>query len=317
VKPLADLDLEDSVLFAELLAAEALIDRLDPRTFRVGIVAFSDEARVVAPLGARPALLRGAIESLRREFWRELRGTNFEQAVAASLRELRPAVAEAPPGSGAAAAAAGRDRTILLLSDGAPTRPVHGMRAQQAAVQAAQDAALEGVRVYTFALGSEAEAALDVYRAMAASSGGRFERIERPVDAIARLRRVDLADLAELRVENLTTGQPGRALRTFPDGRFDAMVPLERGRNQLRVTEVAADGSQASVELAVTYRPEGEGSPGAAELAAQQRALLEELRRRTREMELWAEVERGRAVQIRELEIGVDRSDGAGSDSGN
>jgi len=317
VKPLAELDLEDSVLFAELLAAEALIDRLDPRSFRVGIVAFSDTARVVAPLGSRPAVLRRAIESLRREFWRDLRGTNFEQAVTASLRELRPPGAEGEPGSVGVAAAAGRDRTILLLSDGAPTRPVHGIRAQQAAVQAAQDAALEGVRVYTFALGSEAEAALDVYRAMAATSGGRFERIERPADAIARLRRVDLADLAELRVENLTTGQPGRALRSFPDGRFDALVPLEPGRNELRVTELAADGSEAREERAVLYRPEAEGSPAAAARAAEQRALLEELRRRTREMELWAEVERGRAVQIRELEIGAERDREPDSESGN
>jgi hypothetical protein len=305
VKPLAELDLEDSVLFAELLAAEALIDRLDPRTFRVGIVAFSDDARVVAPLGSRPAALRKAIESLRRDFWRDLRGTNFGEALAVSLGELRPAAAAGSEAS--AAPAAGRDRTVLLLSDGAPTRPVHGSRAQQASIEAAQDAALAGVRVYTFAIGSEAEEALDVYRAMAATSGGRFERIERPADAIARLRRVDLADLAELRIENLTSGQPGRAVRTFPDGRFDGFVPLERGRNQLRVTAVSAGGAQTSLERFVTYVPEAEGGPDAAALAAQQRALLDELRRRTREMELWAEVERGRAVQIRELEIGVPR----------
>ena len=212
---------------------------------------------------------------------------------------------------------AGRDATILLLSDGAPTRPVYGSRAQQASIEAAQDAALAGVRVYTFAIGSEAEAALDVYRAMAATSGGRFERIERPADAIARLRRVDLADLAELRIENLTSGQPGRALRTFPDGSFDAFVPLERGRNQLRVTAVSADGSRAALERVVTYRPEVEGGPEAAALAAQQRALLDELRRRTREMELWAEVEKGRAVQLRELEIGVERPGAPDPESAN
>jgi hypothetical protein len=264
----------------------------------------------VAPLGSRPAALRAAIGSLRREFWRELGGTNFAGAVAVALGELRPA--EGAPGSGALAAAPGRDRTLLLLSDGAPTRPVHGNRAQQASIEAAQDAALAGVRVYTFALGGEAEPALDIYRAMAATSGGRFERIARPADAIARLRRVDLADLAELRIENLTSGQPGRAVRTFPDGRFDAFVPLARGRNQLRVTAVSGDGSQATLERVVSYRPEAEAGPEAAALAAQQRELLEELRRRTREMELWAEVERGRAVQLRELEIGVEQPSGGG-----
>jgi hypothetical protein len=252
-------------------------------------------------------VLRKAIESLRPDVWRDLGGTNFGAALAVSLAELRPAEQGAPGETAAPAAAPARDRTILLLSDGAPTRPVHGSRAQQASIEAAQDAALAGVRVYTFAIGSEAEAALDVYRAMAATSGGHFERIERPADAIARLRRVDLADLAELRIENLTNGQPARAVRTFPDGRFDAFVPLERGRNQLRVTAVSAGGSSTSLDRFVTYVG-AEGGPDAAALAAQQRALLDELRRRTREMELWAEVEKGRAVQIRELEIGAPRA---------
>jgi hypothetical protein len=39
---------------------------------------------------------------------------------------------------------------------------------------------------------------------------------------------------------------------------------------------------------------------------AEQRALLDELRRRTAEVELWAEIERGRAVQLRELELEAD-----------
>ncbi|MDX1650550.1 MAG: hypothetical protein R3263_11925, partial [Myxococcota bacterium] len=45
-------DFEDTVLAAELAAAEALVERLDPSRFRVGLVVFSDEARVVAPLAA-------------------------------------------------------------------------------------------------------------------------------------------------------------------------------------------------------------------------------------------------------------------------
>jgi hypothetical protein len=300
--PLADLDLEDSVLYAELAAAEALIARLDPRSFRVGLVAFSDEAKLIAPLGTRPAELRRALEGLRRDFWRYLRGTNFAEAIAVSQRALEPPPETGVPGPAGAAHAAPadtRERSILLLSDGEPTLPVHGNRPQQFSIEAAQDAALAGIRIYPFALGSEAEPALDVYRALAAISGGRFERIERPADAIARLRRVDLADLAELRIENLTSGQPGRALRTFPDGSFDAFVPLEAGPNRLRVTAVAGDGSSESAERVVHYRP-GEET-GA--LRAERAALLEELRRRTREVELWAEIERGRSFQVRELEL--------------
>jgi len=296
--PLAELDLEDSVLYAELAAAEALIARLDPRSFRVGLVAFSDEAHVIAPLGTRPAELRRALEGLRLDFWRYLRGTNFAEAIGVSQRALEPPP-ETAAGAAHAARADSRERSILLLSDGEPTLPVHGNRPQQFSIEAAQDAALAGIRIYPFALGSEAEPALDVYRALAAISGGRFERIERPADAIARLRRVDLADLAELRVENLSSGQPGRALRTFPDGSFDGFVPLETGPNRLRVTAVAGDGSSESLERVVHYRP-GEETEA---LRAERAALLGELRRRTREVELWAEIERGRSFQVRELEL--------------
>jgi hypothetical protein len=307
LKRFAELDVEDSVLYAELAAAEALIARLDPRSFRIGIVAFSDHARVVAPFGSRPERLRAALASLRVDFWRDLRGTNFAEAVRVSLAELRPPPsgldAPGPGRAERAPAPAGREASILLLSDGAPTLPVHGSRPQQFSIEAAQDAALAGVRVYTYALGTEAEPALDVYKAMAEVSGGRFERIERPGDAIARLRRVDLAGLAELRIENVTSGQPARAQRIFPDGSFDGFVPLEAGANRIRVTAVAADGSRAALERVVVRRPDVAEGPAGAALREQQRALLDELRRRTREVELWAEVERGRTVQLRELEL--------------
>lgn len=305
VVPLRSLDLEDSVLYAELAAAEALIRRLDPRTFRVGLVAFSDQARVIAPLGSRPEALRGALDALRRDFWRDLRGTNFAEAIRVSREELeRPASVAAARGEGVGGAApVARERSILLLSDGAPTLPVHGDRPARYSIEAAQDAALAGIRIYPFALGREPEGALDVYRALAAITGGRFEQTPRPADAIARLRAVDLAGLAELRIENLTTGEPARAVRVFPDGSFDAFVPLAEGPNRLRVTARAGDGSSASLERMVHRR----AAPETDALRAQQEALLEELRRRTREVELWAEIDRGRSFQVRELELGIEQ----------
>jgi hypothetical protein len=319
LRPVEGLDLDDSVLFAELAAAGALVERVDPRSLRIGIVVFSDGAHVAAPLGSRRERLRAVLDSLRRGgFWSELKGTNFAEAIHTSLAELRPPPepvdpkAEkkkgAPPPRPAAPA---REASILLLSDGTPTRPVHGQRAQQYSVEAAQDAALAGVRIYPFALGTEAEPALEIYQALAEISGGRFERIDRPGDAVARLRTVDLADLASLTVENVTTGQPGRALRVFPDGAFDAFLPLEPGPNRLRVTAVAADGARGALERTVVYRPGSPADSDQAALETQQRALLDELRRRTREVELWAEIERGRSFQTRELEIDVDRSGGS------
>jgi hypothetical protein len=301
---LAELDLEDSVLFAELVAAETLVSRLDPAAFRVGLVAFSDRARVVAPLGTRHEDLRRALAALRTDFWRDLRGTNFEAAIRAGVGELLPAEDAAEPAAPRRSAPS-RERSLLLLSDGVPTLPPHGDRPAQFAIEAAQDAALAGVRIYPYALGPEAEAGLDLFKAIAATTGGRFERLARPADAIARLRRVDLANLASVEIVNETSGQPARALRTFPDGSFDGFVPLAPGPNRLRVSAVSGGGARASVHRDVRYAPPAGGAVPEA-LAAEQRRLLAELRRRTAEVELWAEVERGRTIQLRELELDAE-----------
>jgi len=298
-KRLAEIDLEDSVLFAELLAADQLLARLRPHPVRVGIVTFSDRARVRAPLGAPPSELARALEAVRRDFYTDLRGTNFAEAIDTAVEMLRP---RPTPESGEDAdaervypAPEPREASILLLSDGAPTLPVHGDRARLAAFAAADRAFAAGVRIYSFALGTEADGALDVYAGVAARSGGRMERLEQPGDAIARLRQVDLADLAELELKNLTTGTPGRAVRTFPDGSFDGFVVLAEGVNRLRVEAIASDGRRASAERQVRY-VSGDSGDGLQE-------LLRELRRRTRETMLWAELEEGRAEAVKELDL--------------
>jgi hypothetical protein len=296
VERLQEVDLDDSILMAELAAAEALIQRLDPRVFRIGIVVFSDTARIAAPLGSPHGRLTGALREVRLGFFRELRGTNFGDAIQLAHAELAPDNSEEGE---ARPADPDRERSILFLSDGAPTLPVHADRAEKHALQAARAAAADGIRLYSFALGSEAVEALEVYRRMAVSSGGRFEKIARPADAIARLRRVDLADLEELRVVNRSNQRPARALRVFPDGSFDGFVELAPGKNQLEFAATARDGSQVSIGREVTRLADaGEGSD-----RERAQALLKELRRRTRETELWAELEQGRSSQRLELLI--------------
>jgi hypothetical protein len=299
VERLREVDLDDSILMAEVSAAEALIERLDPRVFRIGIVVFSDSARIVAPLGSPRGRLTKALGEIRRSFFRDLRGTNFADALQIAQAELTPDPGKAGEGR---SSRDDRERSILFLSDGAPTLPVHADRAQIHALQAARAAAAAGIRIYSFALGREAEEALEVYRRMAILSGGRFERIARPADAIARLRQVDLADLEELGVVNRTTGRPVRALRVFPDGSFDGFVELAPGKNHLVFMATARDGTQVSVGREVT-RLHDAGGEGQGTDRERTRALLEELRRRTQATALWAEVERGRSIQRLELQI--------------
>jgi hypothetical protein len=293
-------DFDDSVLAAELAATSALLARLDTGTrYRVGLVAFSNEARVLAPVGSHPQALAEALEALRENFHRDLGGTNFGDAIAAAQRALQPESNES------VGAPAGADQSILFLSDGAPTLPPHGDQARQHALYAASAAAAAGIRIFSFDLSREQPSGPNVLAEMAARSDGRFEVLERPGDAIARLRRTDLVGLAELRVVNETTGSAARALRTFPDGAFDAFVELAPGRNHIVFRATTTRGESAVAERWI------DRAAGAAPTPAESAALIQELRKRTRETQLWAEMEHKRRTQNIDLELRleVERAD--------
>jgi hypothetical protein len=303
-------DFDDSVLMAELAAAYGLVTDVDARLFRVGIVAFSGNAWVVAPLGSSREDLLGALDHVRWNFFYDLGGTDFVDAIRVATDALDPPPPK--PGSEEAEAAPAappgeeerRDKSILFLSDGAPTGGTGRWEAEENALRAARDAADRGVRVFTYALGPQAVQSLDVYRGMAELAGGRFEKVERPGDVVVELRSVDLMDLAELRVENLTTGGPARALRTFPDGSFDGLVELAPGENRLRFLARAPSGSVDVAERQVRYEPP-------AELDEEERVarevrleeMVERLRERTRETEFLREISGRKPPQRRELEV--------------
>jgi hypothetical protein len=181
-------------------------------------------------------------------------------------------------------------------------------------------AALDGIHLYAFAIGPEAEAGLHVMERMAVWSGGRLETVSRPALVVSRLRQLDLVGMAEVSVVNQTTGGEARALRTFPDGSFDGFVELAKGRNRLRFAARDIDDSVHQVERWVTYeQPNGppevsagpagsEGSEGSEGPAEDDR--VQELRRRTAELEAWAELERSRGQQRKELKLRVEEKDG-------
>lgn len=287
-------DFDDSVLMAELAAAYAIVNQVDAGAFRIGIVAFSDHAFVVAPVGSPREELLSALDHLRWNFFYDLGGTDFAEAVRMAAAAL---AAGAPPGTA-------RERSVLFLSDGAMAGGSAAWDREQAVLAAARSASEQGVRVFAYALGPESVQELDVYRGLAELAGGRFEKLERPSDAVSRLRAVDFAEVAELRVENRTTGAEARALRSFPDGSFDALVELAPGANRVRFTARARNGSVDSAERVVLYEP----PPvlGAAEEEAQRRRmaeLAEQLRERTAETRLIAEMGRRRPLQRREIEL--------------
>lgn len=295
---LGEADLDDSVLMAEIGAARALLDRLDLGRDRVSLVVFSDEAEILMPLGRPRALLDSALDEIADHPERWLRGTNFGAAIAEAqlaLGDTAESLVRVDPG----AATTGRHRSILFLSDGEPTLPPGPDLPRQHALWSAHAASAAGIRIHAFALGERAQPGLDVFAELAARSGGRFERLAEAGDAIVRLPQTDLVGLTELRVRNATTGRPARALRTFPDGRFDGFVELVPGTNRLEIEAVANDGSRAGAQRTI-LRTDTDPDP---ERAA---TLLETLRRRTQEVALRAEMERTRRVQSIELELRVE-----------
>jgi len=306
-------DFDDSVLMAELAAAHSVVAQVDEGAFRVGIVAFSDHAWVVAPVGSSREALVDGLDHLRWNFFYDLGRTDFAKAVRAATRAFPAQPASAPGAAGA------RQRTILFLSDGASDDRTP-WEIEEGVLAAAREAAQQHVRVLAFALGPEAEQELDVYRGMAELSGGRFEKLDRPAQAAARLRAVDFAEVAELAVENLTTGAPARALRSFPDGSFDALVELAPGPNRLRFSARARSGSSEATERLVTYEKPAFAS--AAEEEAQRQRMVDlaaQLRERTAETRLVAEMARRRPVQRREIELraaAARRGEAAGPGSG-
>jgi hypothetical protein len=256
---------------------------------RTGLIGFSNRAVVLAPLGSPVATQQQALSELRFELAEHLRGTHYAAALAEAQRML------APETGGPV------QRAIVFLSDGAPTLPVFsGDDGRTEALDAAREAGLAGIRLFAFAFGAEGAEATEVLARMAEWTDGRAARVAEPEQLVTALRELALVDIARLAITNATTGAAARAVRLFPDGSFDALVSLAEGENVLRVEAFASDGSFVRLERNVSRAP-GEA---AAEEAARGRALLEQLRRRTAEMEAWAELERRRQEQRRSVTVG-------------
>jgi hypothetical protein len=244
--------------------------------------------------------------------------------VAGALRRATLALADAPD--------AAPRRVVVLLTDGAPTAPRETERENLVeTLRAADRAARHEVRVLSFAIGEALErpvAALEI----AERTGGAFYPVRDATDLPDVFRLVQLDQIAELEVRNLTAGGGALHLRLGAEGSWDAIVPLAPGPNRLEIRARTELGGEAVRELALSYEP-GATTPTlsvgleprraaarAAELAdvttrgaALERTVVEQARAR-----LLAEIARERAAaartgeaQRRELALEAERPAGA------
>jgi von Willebrand factor type A domain len=310
-------DVGDSILAAEVAAADALIANLkqDGRV-RVGIVSFSGEmnpetgrrvrydqqdAWVEVPLTDKFQLLHQRLPSILARG--PYGGTNFAAGLRVAIRELaglRGARSVPRPDA---------RKVVLFLTDGVPTFPVGaGATADpgdtEAALAAARLARTAGITVNTYALGPNALDNPYAATELARITRGLFMPVQNPGDIVSFLQGTSFANVDDVIFTNLTTKEVSYDVSLLPDGSFSGFVPVCDGVNRVRVTALASDGASGSVDFELLFDPSG---PGERALALE----LERIRERNKQLMLLIErepIQRFRERQRKELEI-----DAAGS----
>lgn len=321
----------DSILAAEIAAAGQMLRGLDSRSTRVGIITFSGDPRTGFP----PRLKSPAAKT------EEPLTSDFAK-VESTLREIskrKPA--------GMTHMAAGIDQAtiellglkgslsdkriysekiVLFFTDGRPTLPydqVFEAENVKAVLRAADRSARANIRIHSFAIGPEALEGPVATVEMAARTRGYFTPVRDPGELSEIAETVNFANVERLIVENTTTGAESNDIVIHADGSWGALVELKVGKNIIRVTALAGDGSQKQEKILLHFAPDAPPINLPREFVSRRNQLLEqkllELRRASNEMadktrrELRVEIERERnlatqkaAAQRRELDIRVD-----------
>jgi len=236
----------------QLRLARALVQRLADRQNRVGLASFTFRARTsgtsVVRLTQKPATVvpvgePGAVLAALDDFptAKERRWTDLTRLLERSAELLD----DATPGTEPA-----RQRAILLLSLGVPSAPNGVYWSSKQAAEHAGTFAERGIAVWAIPFNTADPAFLTE---LTGASGGKVLPLDRldaqfgaPIPSDLRPR--------ELEIENVTKHARATNLRLFPDGRFDAMVPLDPGANTLEIRAVLADGRRETVRRVVHYQ---------------------------------------------------------------
>jgi len=311
----------DSILAAEVSAAKALLEGLDPARIHVGVVSFSGEVDPVTQRGlgrGDDALLEQALTPDYAAVSRALDavllrgpsgGTNMQAGVKLALRELvgLPGAVSRPRSQA--------KKVILFLTDGKPSLPfglanVEDKEDMLAAIDAAELAKVAGVTMNVYGLGPSAIDYPVAATQMAKATGGLYTPVRRPGDIVALLSGVSFANVEDVVAVNLTLMEwagPNDILLA-PDGSFQGFVPVRAGRNRIRVSALASDGTRGATEFDLDFAQQGMSD---LELSAER----DRIRQRNKEIQLRLERERQNAFRKQErervLEIGIEKPENA------
>ena len=308
-------DPDDSVFEAQMAATRALLRGLDAQRVRVGLATFAGEvdpstgqrrspnqkdAWLEVPLTHDYAALLRGLEAVR------ARGpsgaTNFAAGLRLAITEL-----SGLPGARSTRRADAQP-VILFLTDGVPSLPIGSGAVTdpgdvEAAISAAKLAQVAGIRINTYALGEHALTFPQAVTEIARVSLGTYTPVHNPGDIVALLQGVSFANVEDVVIANLTTGDFSTDVSLKPDGSFSGFVPVREGRNQVRITALASDGTRGSVTLDLDF---GRTQLTDLELARE----LERIRRMNKELLLVKErrkIEDFRNREQKALELEVEK----------
>jgi hypothetical protein len=331
VLPLPNSDKGDSILAAEVAGVRVLLEQLDPRTTRVGLLAFAGDSDALTPDAYTEVPLTtdyGKLEhGLDAIFRRGPKGrTNMVSAVSLATIELLGSQ------SAYSTKREGAKRVIMFLTDGQPTLPLENSQLENAkmAIQQAVRAAKLDVRIDTFAIGEDALSEPVVVVEMARVTNGVFTPVRNPKDVRAIFEEVSFSEIELLEVRNKTTGALASQLISNADGSFSALLEMKEGENIIEAYARSTDGTAGRHEIRVRFLAGAEPQVLSPRMVAQRNRLLEnrllQLQRRRvdirteadeeirRDLKLEIEKERARAKETadlmrKEIELSVERKE--------
>ena len=264
-------DPDDSIARAELAAAETLVRALEPTGARFALITYHSRAYVKAELGPAADTLE-AIGKIRLQV--DKTGSRLTEPLRKAEWMLKRSRREGPNQPPPA---------VVLFTDGLPTTISQRSRDLVRFRALAEDLSEFGTRVYVLGFGEDAPEDDEIAPILASLTGGHHLHVNGDPSRLEVLTGPSNWDLLDLSIENLSGSEPARALRSFPDGSFDAFLKLREGENQVRVRLHDNHGRSLSETHRVIYRAPASASE---EQLLEGEAILARLSERLREIEL-------------------------------
>ena len=287
-------NLRNSILAAEVAAARRLL-QLNSQSTRVGVLTFSEGARLTQPLTHDFDQVRRALDDILRAG--PDGGTNMVEGIRMAITELM--------GLGRSERRTDAIKVQFLLTDGFPSLPIGGGKLStpedtNLAINAARLSGKAGIKVHVFALGEEALSYPRAAVGIAKESGGTYTPVLRPADVLAAVENISAVGVDYVQVVNQTLGQRATQIRLGADGFFSSAVPVAEGRNQIEVLARASDGSNGRDAITIFYQSGNQKSLELEVFLERERKLKLEVERLGRSpAEIQREVERNREDGLR------------------